>query len=578
MNKTFADFGIDIPFNPRPDADGNIRTLCPKCSHTRHKSTDPCLSVNIEKGVWHCWHCDYTGGIGETQEEVARARKVFVKPHFVESEIKDPRVLKWFADRRIHQAALSAFKIKTETASFRNAKGDYENVVAMLFPYYFHGEVVNIKYRTSDKRFRQAKDGKKVLYNFDAAFADVKRMEKPSLIITEGEMDVLACYEAGFQNATSVPDGAPSPDTKNYTSKFDYLANCEELLKSCECFILAVDNDAPGIKLRDELARRLGIEKCKRVVWPDGCKDANDVLKQYGPERLNLCLHQATEFPIKGVKSARDLQQALFELHETQEVAGVQIGWRQSEEYLNIEPGQMTVVTGIPSHGKSTFIDALRMNLFKNHGWKSAAFSPENWPVQNHYALLTEMFESQNFREIPLERLHEISEILADSLFFITPDSDEDMMTVDAILESARALIFRHGIKALVIDPWNEIEHKIPSGQREDLYISEQLAKIRRFARMNAIHIFLIVHPHMLQKDKDGKYPAPTAYDIAGGAMWYNKADNILCVFRPDMNTSETKVIIQKIRFRRNGKKGIMTFSFNVRTSTYFEPMQNDAI
>ena len=146
------------------------------------------------------------------------------------------------------------------------------------------------------------------------------------------------------------------------------------------------------------------------------------------------------------------------------------------------------------------------------------------------------------------------------------------MMTVDAILSRAKSLVYREGIKVLVIDPWNEIEHSIPQGQREDQYISNQLAKIRRFARVNGVHVFVIAHPRQLEKDEHGNYPPPTAYDIAGGAMWRNKADNILCVHRPSMQTGETEVYIQKIRFRRNGKAGgKMRFKFHVGTSTYHE-------
>ena len=144
------------------------------------------------------------------------------------------------------------------------------------------------------------------------------------------------------------------------------------------------------------------------------------------------------------------------------------------------------------------------------------------------------------------------------------------MMDVDSILTCAKQLVYQHGVKVLVIDPWNEILHDIPNGEREDQYISRMLAKIRRFARVNMVHVFLIVHPKQLFKDKDGKYPRPQAYDIAGGAMWRNKADNMLCVFRESMATSATLIFVDKIRFRRNGLAGAsVRFNYHVGTSTY---------
>lgn len=271
------------------------------------------------------------------------------------------------------------------------------------------------------------------------------------------------------------------------------------------------------------------------------------------------------------MQSVSDLWDAVFTLHASPEQPGADIGWENAAGVFNVEPGQMTVVTGIPSHGKSTFIDALRVNLFRLHGWASAAFSPENWPAQTHLSLLAEMYARRNFYEMTQDDLYGVMCEVMRGFFFIQPDRDEDMMTVDAILARAKALVYRSGIRVLVIDPWNEIEHAIPQGQREDQYISIQLAKIRRFARVNAVHVFLIAHPRQIEKDKNGGYPPPTAYDIAGGAMWRNKADNILCVYRPNMQTSDTHVFVQKIRFRRNGKAGeMLKFSFHVGTSTYY--------
>lgn len=558
--KSLADYGISI----RP---GETRTQCPHCSPDRTKKYEKCLSVDQEKGVWFCHHCGWCGGLGGTREEQEHARKTFSKPHFVESEVTDRNVIAWFAKRGIHQPTLAAFRIKSGRAWMHGPNGGGE-CQTIQFPFYLDGQVVNVKYRTSDKRFRQEKGARKCLYNVDMAM----QAGGDRLIITEGEMDCLALYEAGFRAVVSVPDGAPSPDAKTYASKFDFLHGMEALFEKFRWVVLAVDNDAPGKKLEEELSRRIGLDKCLRVFWPNGCKDANDVLVNYGPEDLNKCIHAAAFFPVDGVKTVGDLWSDVFTLHGQPEQPGADIGWPSAVGVFNVEPGQMTVVTGVPSHGKSTFIDAVRVNLFKRHGWPSAVFSPENWPAQRHMAVLAEMYAGRNFHEMTEDELYSVMDSTLSGFFFIQPERDEDMMTVDAILKRAKALVYQYGIKVLVIDPWNEIEHDMPAGQREDQYLSIQLAKIRRFARVNSVHIFLIAHPSKLDKDKTGGYPPPTAYDIAGGAMWRNKADNILCVYRPDMKTSETQVFIQKIRFRRNGTAGAMLrFSFHVGTSTYHE-------
>ena len=86
---------------------------------------------------------------------------------------------------------------------------------------------------------------------------------------------------------------------------------------------------------------------------------------------------------------------------------------------------------------------------------------------------------------------------------FILPDERD--LSVTGILGLAKALVYRKGIKGLVVDPWNELSHQRPPGLSETEYISESLTKIRRFARAYGVHVFLIAHPTKLSKDKDGK-------------------------------------------------------------------------
>lgn len=558
--KTFADFGIEIHGT-------DSRTTCPECSPTRTKKFDRCLSVDLEQGVWFCHHCGWAGGLGGKDSEVQEARRIFSKPSFVESAITDPEILAWFAERGISERTLADFKVKSGMA-WMHGKGETESGMTntIQFPFYNGGEVVNIKYRTGDKRFRQEKAARKCLYNFDQAM----KATGDTLLIVEGEVDVLALHEVGYRAVVSVPDGAPTPETKNYVSKFDFLNGAEPLFERFKWVVLAVDGDAPGKRLEEELARRISVDRCKQVAWPEGCKDANDVLVKKGVARLRQVIDTATLFPVKGVATVDDLWSAVHTRHAKPEVAGLETGWANAKGVLNIELGQMTIVTGIPSHGKSTWVDALRVNLWKLYAWPSAAFSPENWPADDHLATLCEMCAGQHFHEMSTEQVSAMLTYAMGGFFFIQPENDCEMMTVDEILSRARSLVFRHGIKVLVIDPWNEVDHDIPATQREDQYISTQLAKIRRFARMNLVHVFIVCHPTKLQKDKDGAYAAPTPYDIAGGAMWRNKADNCLCVFRPDITTSGTEVLVQKIRFRRNGRAGSkMEFTFNVGSSTY---------
>lgn len=567
LEKTFADFGIVIE-------PGQTRAFCPQCSPDRKKKYDKCLSVDTEKGCWFCHHCGWTGGLGRQTHDREEVKRYFTQPKFVECEVTDERVVAWFAKRGISKGTLNAFHIKSGLAWMHGPDGGGE-VNTIQFPFYFNGKVVNIKYRTGDKRFRQEKNALKCLFNYDRAM----QQGGDTLYIVEGEMDCLALYEIGITACVSVPDGAPSPDTKSYTTKFDFLKTCEPLFAKFKRFVLAGDDDAPGHRLVDELSNRLGKDRCLTVNWPHGCKDANETLLKSGPDVLLACIKTAQFMPVDGIRSIDDVWEPVMRLHETREQAGFDIGWENAKGIFNLEYGQMTIVTGIPSHGKSTFIDALRVNLWREFQIPSMAISPENWPVETHVRQIIEMLAGRNFYEMTADDLLYYMEQARKGFYFIMPEKDEDMMDVGTVLEKARTLIFREGIRILVIDPWNELAHYIPPGQREDQYISDQLAKIRRFARERGIHVFLIAHPRNLQKNAKGSYDVPTAYDIAGGAMWRNKADNILCVFRPDIKTNDVEVHVQKIRFQRNGRHGsVLKFRFNPFTSTYYAKKEDGEV
>jgi twinkle protein len=554
--KTFEDYGITNYQSGR--------TTCPQCSETRQKKYVQCLSVDIEKGAWFCHHCGWSGYLDSNKkynhEEI---KKHFSKPHFVESEC-DKNAVKWFKERGISESTLKDFKIKTGPAWMHGPNGGGE-VNCVQFPYFYNDECVNIKYRSGDKRFRQAKNARKTFFNYDMATKSTSGL----ITIVEGEMDVLTLYEVGLRSVVSVPDGAPTPNAKNFCSKFDFLKGSEELFNNKTEIILAGDMDEAGKKLVDELSRRLGIEKCKVVTWPEGCKDANETFLKHDRYTVLRCIQTAKPFPINSVVSMDDLHDKLVDLKIDPPKSGEEMPWDNTHHLWNVELGQMSFVTGIPSHGKSTWLDALRVGLFRLYGWPSAACSPENWPAENHAQNLLQMYSATNFYQLDFDEFNTYFEETKDAFYFIQPENDEIMLDVDTILNRAKALIFRHGLKVLVIDPWNEIDHVFAKGEREDQYISRQLAKIRRFTRLHKIHTFVVAHPTKLQKDKDGDYPVPTAYDIAGGAMWRNKADNIICVHRPDMTNSETNVYIQKVRFQRNGKVSGLRFNFHVDTSTY---------
>jgi len=131
--------------------------------------------------------------------------------------------------------------------------------------------------------------------------------------------------------------------------------------------------------------------------YPAGCKDCNDVLKQYGQAELKAVLENAKPFPVEGIVNPSSLTDIVLHEYSQGVQGGEKTGWANRDEYYTVRPGELTIVTGVPGSGKSNFVDALAVNLIKSHMWRFGFFSPENWPLQRHAQTLIEKFLAQVF-------------------------------------------------------------------------------------------------------------------------------------------------------------------------------------
>lgn len=560
--KTFSDFDIDLGGRSGVE----VQTTCPQCSHTRKKSKARCLSVNTVEGIWLCHHCGWAGSLRSGPDTPSRPPKRRVKPQFEKPSAVPAVVRDWFAKRGIPEEIAAQHCIALQTAYMPQLE---DEVPCIVFPYFREGQAVNLKYRSLEgKYFRQVKDAEKILYGVDDLSGD-------TVVIVEGELDKLALEVAGVGNTVSVPDGAPPAGSKPSDQKFDYLVNCAAQLDPLKKIILAVDNDPPGKTLEAELARRLGPERCFLVSWPEGYKDANEVLLQFGPGLLKQFIEDAKPVPLEGVLLVEDVAGDVVALYREGLRGGVSTGWLSLDRYYTVRLGELSIVTGIPSHGKTQWLDALLMNLAREQDWAFAVCSPENLPVARHVSKLVEVYSGFPFREgptqrLPREGLEPALEWLNEHVIFIAP---EEALTIPALLEKAKQLVARYGIRGLVVDPWNEFDHTRPSGQSETEYISTSLGQIRRFARNRGVHVWLVAHPQKLPRREDGGFPVPGAYDISGSAHWRNKADNCLTIFRDENEPGRpVKIYVQKIRFREVGRIGVAELQWNPVNGRYSEP------
>jgi twinkle protein len=189
---------------------------------------------------------------------------------------------------------------------------------------------------------------------------------------------------------------------------------------------------------------------------------------------------------------------------------------------------------------------------------------------------MVEKYVNAPFYDGPTPRMTEeemragLDWVMSKIFWYLPPDEDD--WTVENLLDVARQLVRQKGIQGFVIDPWNELESLRPKGMTETEYIGDSLRRIRQFARRHSVHVWIVAHPQKLERNKNGDYPVPTMYDIAGSAHWRNKADNGICVWRDFNNESAAvSVFVQKVRFRQNGKVGEAQFRYKPATATYSE-------
>jgi twinkle protein len=552
MIEDLQKLGIDL----KGRISGNHKLICPKCSQDRKKKNDPCLSVNITEGVYNCHNCGWKGTVKKIEKT---GEKNYIVPQINNTDLSD-KTLSWFLKRQISKATVMRYKI-TESKEFMPQVSEERNCIN--FNYFRDDQLVNVKFRDAQKNFKMIPKAEMIFYGLDFI------KDHPEVVICEGEMDALSFYEAGIFYVISVPNGASKGN-----QKLEYLNNCWSYFDDKTKIIIATDSDGPGVILRDELSRRLGQERCLYVSYPEGCKDANDVLMKHGPEAVRKLVDEAAEFPIEGIKTVADLNDRINDLYINGYPKGHIIGYEEFDKLMSWRQGEVTAVTGIPNSGKSEFIDQVIVKLAEAHEWKWALFSAENQPEEIHFAKLSEKYIGKSFHafndeyKMTLDDLQNAKSFINERFFFI--NIDEKNITLDGLLDKGRELILKKGVNGFLIDPWNYIEHKIPKGNSETQYISEALTKISRFAKVNKVHMIVVAHPVKIAKEADGKYKVATMYDIAGSANWFNKIDNGLSIYR-DYDTGIVDVYVQKIRFKFIGKIGRAGFQWDKFTGKYNE-------
>lgn len=556
----FEDLGIKIH-----EGKQRFYDICPECNPTRKYKGRKSLTVNNEPGNrwFKCHNCGFSGNLDimDKYDEVAKNSRM--PKQIAKTYSKATR--EYFQGRGIRQGTAMKEGIFEYRLGVKTIIG---------FPIYINKTLVNVKYLNASFdgkgddikwwQMNQRFGTRSIFMGMQSIkFKDNREEgEIRTIIIAEGEIEMLTWKECGYNNAVSVPQGAPNPESKNLEKEFGYLADpyVQSFFHAdnVDRIIIATDNDKPGEFLRDSIVRFFGRERCRYVNYPEGYKDANEVyngdakkgLPALGQEGIDELLANVSAFPVKGVIRPSDLIYEMEDYAKHGFTPGYGIGVPEVDKLFTLKPKHISFVTGIPSSGKSIFTrwylcQFVSHNIDKDFKW--AIFTPENRPVAREFAKMAEVVAGKRFQEgyvnsmTPEIRMRTLK-YLERHFMVISPDrknyeswgnkiTDLRINTLESILNYLVYLKKTQNIFGYVIDAWNKIEHEQPRHMTDTNFISQQLDYLIDFNEFYDVHGWVVVHPTKTEQ-QNMNYKMPSLYNIKGSSAWKEKADVGLILHR----------------------------------------------
>jgi twinkle protein len=543
-------------------------TICPECNDKREKHKGArCLTINDEVGNrWYkCHHCGWSGNL-DAQDKYDQVRK----------DSKIPNVQKAFTMKvrdYITKKRGISIKVVKEAKLYESQRGP-STIIG--FPYYMNLTLVNVKFLDMDwkkgskyPKWTQLpqKIGTRIipfgLQSIKTHDDQGQKYNNNSLFITEGEWDMLTYKECSYTNSISVPQGAPSVNSKKFEKEFAWLQDpyVLSIFKDIDIFYLSVDNDPAGRLLRHHLSMILGKEKCRFIRYPVGYKDINEVfwgdekkkLKALGKKGVDECVQNAASIPIEGIVKASHVREDLMKLRKGGFTPGLGCGVEEVDYLFTVKPKLIQFTTGVPGSGKSVWTrwwlqEMIKHNVDLNIKW--AMFTPENRPVAREYAKIAEALTGMTIQEghhnsMNDEMFRKAMNFAEKHFFIIAPKKNsyeafggkltpDKVNTIDSIQQYLIYLKKTENIFGYVIDAWNKIEHQQPKWQTETTFISEQLDRLLEFNDYWDVFGNVIVHPKKIEMVGEN-YKMPSLYDIKGSSAWKEKADIGVLIHRYKM-------------------------------------------
>ncbi|UXN75542.1 AAA family ATPase [Devosia sp. A8/3-2] len=327
------------------------------------------------------------------------------------------------------------------------------------------------------------------------------------------------------------------------------------------------DNDAAGLALRQDMAKIFGAAKFWFCNWPEGCKDANDLLRSDGAEAVReLVTDGILPRPVSG----------LYSMSELPELPPIE-PWRVPQlpnwhGKILLAPGCMSVVTGHPGHGKTAVFAQVWHDIAYEQDIVVAVASFETRAKPQYRRILRSLQSGKLERQMERAEVVEADAWINDHYrFMVHPDQQP---TLSWLLDMAEVAVVRHGAKVIIVDPWNRLESQRDQRESETEYIGRCLTTLYVFAQDMGAHVQVLAHPSKMDGPRKGK--PPELDDIAGSKHWDNRVDQGFVVHRPKLfdgakRCTESVVYHKKTRFEELGHPSKLALNYDIKTGRFVD-------
>lgn len=510
--------------------------FCPYCKGGSRKDKGT-FSINLNTGQFECKRssCSARGNMlslsrdfgFSVSEEIDRYYNIndyngkFKKFKEAHIQSKDGAV-KYMAERGISEDICRKYEITT--------KEGQDNV--LVFPFKNEtGELKFIKYRNLDFVKGQSAGSKEwceakcmpILFGMNHCD------DFEELVITEGQIDSLSLAEAGIKNAVSVPTG------KN---GFTWIPHCWDWLIQFKSLVIFGDNENGQITLSDTLSKRFP-NKVRIVNSEDykGCKDANEILQNYGKQALVDAVAKAKEVPSKQIKSLADVEAVDILNSES-----IKTNIPALDILLSggMHLGQLILLSGERGDGKSTFMSQLIVEATEQ-GYVSFVYSGE---LMDYYFKRWIDMQIAGRKELPNPVINKLNDWYRNKIFLYDNNvvEDEEMEELLTVVETA---IQKHDAKLICID---NLMTAMEVDPREDLYRAQSrfVGKLAKIAKTHNVVVLLVAHPRKSNGDFSNDV-------ISGSADITNKVDIVMGYCR-DINYADHMRTLIVTKNRLTGK------------------------